>query len=203
MPQDEKRLGDLAIKIYEHFLPLFVGTYTAAPYRVGFNQFHPERLLSFLPHELDFTHLRLLWREWKEKAQLSAVRASADTLRAALARPADCANCFTFAAIAFPMRACSPIRWPGWPASTLPRWMERRTTFSGLSSELDELGIVDQRMSFYMPLRLREQAARRLLRLRGALLQPVSQLRPRHGAGCQPAAIPAGAGVSIWRCKAK
>ena len=27
-----------------------------------------------------------------------------------------------------------------------------------LSSELDELGIVDQRMSFYMPLRLREQA---------------------------------------------
>ncbi len=26
-PQDEKRLGDLAIKIYEHFLALFVGTY--------------------------------------------------------------------------------------------------------------------------------------------------------------------------------
>ena len=68
--QDEKRLGDLAIKIYEHFLALFVGTYTAAPYRIAFDQFHPERLLSFLPHELDFTHLRLLWREWKEKAQL-------------------------------------------------------------------------------------------------------------------------------------
>ena len=70
LPEDEKRLGDLAIKIYEHFLPLFVGTYSAAPYRIGFTQFHPERLLSFLPHELDFTHLRLLWREWKEKAQL-------------------------------------------------------------------------------------------------------------------------------------
>ena len=50
---------------------LFVGTYTAAPYRIGFSQFHPERLLSFLPHELDFTHLRLLWREWKEKARLN------------------------------------------------------------------------------------------------------------------------------------
>ncbi len=72
MAEDEKRLGDLAIKIYEHFLALFVGTYSAAPYRIGFAQFHPERLLSFLPHELDFTHLRLLWREWKEKANLSA-----------------------------------------------------------------------------------------------------------------------------------
>ena len=84
MPQDEKRLGDLAIKIYEHFLALFVGTYTAAPYRIGFDQFHPERLLSFLPHELDFTHLRLLWREWKEKAQLRLVRSSADAVWPAL-----------------------------------------------------------------------------------------------------------------------
>ena len=83
LPADEKRLGDLAIKIYEHFLALFVGTYTAAPYRIGFTQFHPERLLSFLPHELDFTHLRLLWREWKEKAQLSLCGHRADALRSA------------------------------------------------------------------------------------------------------------------------
>jgi hypothetical protein len=31
---EEKRLGDLAIKILEHFLVLFVGTYSAAPYRI-------------------------------------------------------------------------------------------------------------------------------------------------------------------------
>ena len=30
----------------------------------------PSVLLAFLPHELDFTHLRLMWREWKEKAKL-------------------------------------------------------------------------------------------------------------------------------------
>lgn len=31
-PVDEKCVGDLAIKIVEHFIPLFVDTYTAAPY---------------------------------------------------------------------------------------------------------------------------------------------------------------------------
>lgn len=67
----EKYLGDLAIKATEHFLPLFVGTYTAAPYRLGFTDFHPERALGFLPHELDYTHLRMLWRRWRKKARLS------------------------------------------------------------------------------------------------------------------------------------
>lgn len=67
---DEKYYGDLVIKITEHFLPLFVGTYSAAPYRLDFWDFHPERALGFLPHELDYTHLRMLWRRWKGKASL-------------------------------------------------------------------------------------------------------------------------------------
>ncbi|MDD2539740.1 MAG: hypothetical protein PHH28_01695 [Desulfuromonadaceae bacterium] len=67
----EKHFGDLAIKISEHFLPLFVGTYTAAPYRLAFADFHPEKALGFLPHELDYTHLRMIWRRWKKKADLS------------------------------------------------------------------------------------------------------------------------------------
>jgi hypothetical protein len=67
----EKHFGDLAIKITEHFLPLFVGTYTAAPYRMAFSDFHPEKALGFLPHELDYTHLRMIWRRWKNKADLS------------------------------------------------------------------------------------------------------------------------------------
>ncbi|HPD57857.1 MAG TPA: hypothetical protein P5294_11105 [Smithellaceae bacterium] len=66
----EKYLGDLVVKIAEHFLPLFVGTYSAAPYRMGFKDFHPEKALGFLPHELDFTHLRMFWRRWKKKANL-------------------------------------------------------------------------------------------------------------------------------------
>jgi len=67
----EKLLGDLAIKISEHFLPLFVGSYTAAPFRLAFSDFHPEKALVFLPHELDYTHLRMLWRRWRKKADIS------------------------------------------------------------------------------------------------------------------------------------
>jgi hypothetical protein len=67
----EKYLGDLAVKIAEHFLPLFAGTYSAAPFRLGFTDFHPEKALGFLPHQLDYTHLRMLWRRWRKKARLS------------------------------------------------------------------------------------------------------------------------------------
>lgn len=66
--REEKYYGDLVLKITEHFLPLFVGTYSAAPYRMDFWDFHPERALGFLAHELDYTHLRMLWRRWKGKA---------------------------------------------------------------------------------------------------------------------------------------
>jgi len=66
----EKCIGDLVIKIVEHFLPLFVGTYSAAPYRLDFVDMHPERVLGFLPHELDYTHLRMLWRRWQKKADM-------------------------------------------------------------------------------------------------------------------------------------
>lgn len=67
----EKHLGDLAIKITEHFLPLFTGSYTAAPFRLAFTDFHPEKALGFLPHELDYTHLRMIWRRWRKKAVIS------------------------------------------------------------------------------------------------------------------------------------
>ncbi len=67
---DEKYVGDLVIKVTEHFLPLFVGNYSAAPYRLNFYDFHPEKILGFLPHELDETHLRMIWRRWKKKGQL-------------------------------------------------------------------------------------------------------------------------------------
>ncbi len=69
-PGVEKYIGDLVIKIVEHFLPLTVGTYSAAPYRIDFQDFHPEKVLGFLPHELDYTHLRMVWRRWKKKADL-------------------------------------------------------------------------------------------------------------------------------------
>jgi hypothetical protein len=157
VPHDAKRLGDLAIKIYEHFLTLFVGTYTAAPYRIAFDQFHPERLLSFLPHELDFTHLRLLWREWKEKAQ---VRLCGRPMTPYGPRSLD-----SMIAKVFRLRGdCVPdARLLTYPVAWLAT--EHSSALDGtamniqrLSAELDEFGIVDRRMSFYMPLRLRELA---------------------------------------------
>ena len=65
----EKYLGDLVGKIIEHFLPLFVSTYSGAPYRVAYEDFHPEKVLGFLPHQLDFSHLRMVWRRWRKKAK--------------------------------------------------------------------------------------------------------------------------------------
>ncbi len=156
-PADEKYFGDLAIKIMEHFLPLFVGTYSAAPYRLGFQAFHPETALGFLPHELDFTHLRMLWRRWKGKANLRALGVT-----------------FT---------PCGP----GWLDSMLSRvfhlrgdWVpdyrlldylvfllstHRSPSLSGalgsserLKRDLASLGVFDMRMSLYLLIKLREQA---------------------------------------------
>lgn len=68
----EKRLGDLAIKIVEHFLPLMVGTVSAAPARLGFPEMRPEKALRFLPFELHPMHLRMIWRRWRKKARIKA-----------------------------------------------------------------------------------------------------------------------------------
>ncbi len=64
----EKCVGDLALKLSEHFLPLSIGLYGAAPYRLDFLDFHPEELLGFLPHELAADHLQTIWQGWKKKA---------------------------------------------------------------------------------------------------------------------------------------
>jgi hypothetical protein len=153
--RDEKRLGDLAIKIFEHFLPLFVGTYSASPYRIDFAQFHPERLLAFLPHELDFTHLRLMWREWKEKANLRI-----------LGRPVtpygplwiDRAMSGLFRLRGDLVPDYRLINYPvAWLATEHESALDGQPgNTARLATELDQLGIVDRRMSFYMPLRLRQ-----------------------------------------------
>lgn len=153
--REEKRLGDLAIKIYEHFLALFVGTYSAAPYRIDFADFHPEKLLAFLPHELDFTHLRLMWREWKEKASTRALGKPVT--------PYGPHGIDSFRARIFGLRGdlVPDYRLLNYPVAWLAT--EHSSALDGtpgnvsrLVAELDELGIVDKRLAFYMPLRLRE-----------------------------------------------
>ena len=152
---EEKRLGDLAIKIFEHFLPLFVGTYSAAPYRIDFAQFHPELLLAFLPHELDFTHLRLMWREWKEKAKLKILGRPA-TPYGPLWLDRAISSVFALRGDLVPdYRLLNyPVAWLSTEHASALDGEPGNTT--RLAAELDQLGIVDLRMSFYMPLRLRQ-----------------------------------------------
>ena len=153
--EDEKRSGDVAIKIVEHFLPLFVGAYSAAPYRLDFSDFHPERLLGFLPHELDFTHLRMFWRRWKRKGRNKILGRSItpfgpawiDTLLSSVFRlRGDFLADFRLIDYLAALRSTESS--PG-----LDGTLENTDR---LKKDLDDLGVFDRRMSVYLLYRLRE-----------------------------------------------
>ena len=154
-PTVEKYMGDLVIKIVEHFLPLFVTTYTAAPYRIDFADFHPEKVLGFLPHELDYTHLRMLWRRWQKKADLGffghsftpfGPRSLDQLLARCLGLHGDLVPDFRlidYLVTLLSTETCPAL--DGQPGNQLR-----------LKQELAELGVFDQRMAMYLPYRQRE-----------------------------------------------
>jgi hypothetical protein len=151
----EKRLGDLAVKFVEHFLPLFVGTYSAAPYRLAFSDFHPERVLGFLPHELDYTHLRMLWRRWRKKADLRVLGRPLtpfgprwlDDLVATIFRlRGDVVTDYRL--LDYLVALMSTDRSPGLDG--------RPGNWHQLKRDLADLGVFDARMAMYLPYRLRE-----------------------------------------------
>lgn len=154
---DEKWMGDLVIKIVEHFLPLFVGTYSAAPYRLDFSDFHPERVLGFLPHELDYTHLRMMWRRWKKKARVAIFGQPVTPFGI---RWFDRAVSFVFRMkgdyipdfrlidyLVTPMSTISSPALDGSPGNDVR-----------LRKDLADMGIFDAKMALYMLYRLREFA---------------------------------------------
>ncbi|MFN0108269.1 MAG: hypothetical protein ACKVZH_05380 [Blastocatellia bacterium] len=152
---EEKQVGDLAIKIVEHFLPLFVGAYSAAPYRLDFTDFHPERALGFLPHELDYTHLRMIWRRWRKKADLNffGYRLTPfgplwlDRLLSKVFRlKGDCVADFRL--IDYLAAVMSTERSPAFDGSL--------GNGDRLKRDLADLGIFDAKMSLYVLYRLRE-----------------------------------------------
>jgi len=155
---DEKYCGDLAIKIIEHFLPLFVGTYSAAPYRLEFADFHPETVLGFLPHELDYTHLRMLWRRWKKKADVKIMGQPLTPFGPpALDR---------FASGLFKLRGdfVQDYRLIDYPVALMST--DQSPALDGsvgndlrLKKDLADLGVFDERMSPYLLYRLRQPAA--------------------------------------------
>ena len=151
----EKLLGDLAIKISEHFLPLFVGTYTAAPFRLAFTDFHPEKALGFLPHELDYTHLRMLWRRWRKKADISVLGQSLTPFGPV---PLD-----SFLAKAFRLKGdfVPDYRLVDYLVCLLST--DRSPALNGqlgnsdrLRRDLADMGVFDEQMSVYLLYKLRE-----------------------------------------------
>lgn len=153
----EKYFGDLAIKIVEHFLPLFVTTCSAAPHRLGFGDFHPEKVMGYLPHELDYTHLRMLWRRWKKKADLRF-----------------CGHSFTPVGPLWLDRLTSTLlrlRGDYLPDVRLIDYLvalqsvEQTPALDGtpgnqerLKRDLTEMGVFDSRMNIYLPYRMRALA---------------------------------------------
>lgn len=150
----EKYFGDLVIKIVEHFLPLFVNTYTASPYRVDFSDCHPENILGFLPHELDYTHLRMIWRRWKKKAKLRFMGKDftpfgPKKLDWALAKLLYLKGDFIpdYRLIDYLVTLRS--------TETSPALNGQLGNQTQLKEELSELGIFDPNMSIYLPYRMR------------------------------------------------
>ncbi len=151
----EKYVGDLVIKVLEHFLPLFVGTYSAAPYRLDFPDFHPENVLGFLPHELDFTHLRMLWRRWQKKAKLKIFGGSVTPfgplwLDKALSALFGLKGDFIpdFRLIDYLVALMSTEKSPALDGS--------QHNHDRLKQDLSDLGIFDKHMSLYSFIKLRE-----------------------------------------------
>ncbi|TWI73974.1 hypothetical protein LZ24_01204 [Desulfobotulus alkaliphilus] len=152
--RDEKWMGDFITKITEHFLPLFVGTYSATPYRLEFEDFHPEQVLGFLPHELDFTHLRMLWRRWKKKAKNHIAGRSLTpfgppwldrNIRKAFRFKGDLVPDFRL--LDYPVALLST------PSS--PALDGRSGNQELLLKDLGDSGAFDPRMSMYLPYRIR------------------------------------------------
>lgn len=153
-PAIEKYYGDLVIKIVEHFLPLFVDTYSAAPYRLDFKDFHPEKALGFLPHELDYTHLRMIWRRWKKKADISFLGRTLtpfgpglldNTIATVLRLKGDIVPDFRL--IDYLVTLLSTETGPA--LNGVEGNQER------LKQELTEMGVFDSSMSIYLPYRQR------------------------------------------------
>ncbi|MBN2466691.1 MAG: hypothetical protein JXD19_00955 [Deltaproteobacteria bacterium] len=153
----EKYLGDLVIKIVEHFMPLFVGTYSAAPYRIDFAEFHPEKVLGFLPHELDYTHLRMFWRRWKKKAKIKVFGRpltpfGPQWLDRLIGKTFNLSGDFIpdFRLIDYPVSFMSTERSPALNGMI--------GNSSRLKKDLADLGVFSTKMSLYLLYKLREQA---------------------------------------------
>ncbi|MCG8614608.1 MAG: hypothetical protein MI802_00220, partial [Desulfobacterales bacterium] len=154
-PVDEKFTGDLCIKIWEHFLPLFATTYSAAPHRLEFDEFHPERVLGFLPHELTNTHLRMIWRRWKKKADLK-IMGQALTPFGPVWLDRLISNAFQLKGDFIPDGRLIDYFTSVMSTFESPALDGRPDSEERLRKDLTEMGVFDERMPLYQLVRLRK-----------------------------------------------
>ena len=152
---DEKYTGDLAIKIWEHFLPLFATTYSAAPHRLDFQEFHPERVLGFMPHELTHTHLRMIWRRWKKKANLKVMGKSL-TPFGPVWLDRLIANVFRLKGDFVPDGRLIDYFTSVMSTYRSPALNGSLESEASLKKDLTEMGVFDARMALYQLVRLRK-----------------------------------------------
>lgn len=154
---EEKYHGDLVIKIVEHFLPLFVGTCSAAPRRLDFTDFHPERVLRYLPHQLVPRHLRMLWHGWKKKARIHFLQKSLTPVGPAWLDRTLASTLGLRGDFVPDMRLLDYlVALPGTDRS--PGLNGRLDSEQRCKQDLADMGVFDARMSFYLPFKLRQQA---------------------------------------------
>jgi hypothetical protein len=151
----EKSAGDLVIKIFEHFLPLFPGIYSASPWRISYYDFRPENLVGFLSHELDFTHIRMIWRRWIKKAGLNIFG------KHILPYGPDWYEYVWKKIFRFKGDVVPDVRLSDYLVALMstpesPALDGRVGNDLFLKRDLSHLGVFDEKMSLYLPYKLRE-----------------------------------------------
>ena len=151
----EKSAGDLTIKIFEHFLPLFTPLYSSSPLRLGYNDFRPEALIGFLAHELDYTHLRMIWRRWIKKAGVEFFGRPFLPYGPAWYEKIW-ASLFRFKGDIVPDARLTDYLVALMSTPESPALNGKVGNDTLLRADLSDLGIFDKRMSMYLPYKLRE-----------------------------------------------
>ncbi len=151
----EKSAGDLTIKIFEHFLPLFTPLYSSSPLRLDYNDFRPETLIGFLSHELDYTHLRMIWRRWIKKAGVEFFGKPFLPYGPAWYEKIW-ESVFRFKGDIVPDARLTDYLVALMSTPESPALNGKPGNDVILRSDLSDLGVFDKRMSMYLPFKLRE-----------------------------------------------